>query len=74
MSTFMAKKETVIRNWYVIDATDQVVGRLAVANCEFAARQTQARIYATHRHRRFCHRRQRRKGDVHRQQMGVADL
>ncbi len=31
MSTFMAKKETVIRNWYVIDATDQVVGRLAVA-------------------------------------------
>lgn len=31
MSTFMAKKETVKRNWYVIDATDQVVGRLAVA-------------------------------------------
>src|ERR1051326_243007 len=30
MSTFMAKKETVKRQWYVIDATDQVVGRLAV--------------------------------------------
>jgi large subunit ribosomal protein L13 len=31
MSTFMAKKETVQHKWYVIDATDQVVGRLAVA-------------------------------------------
>ena len=30
MSTFMAKKETVEHQWYVIDATDQVVGRLAV--------------------------------------------
>lgn len=30
MSTFMAKKETVQRRWYVIDATDCVVGRLAV--------------------------------------------
>ncbi|HEY8503366.1 MAG TPA: 50S ribosomal protein L13 [Gemmataceae bacterium] len=30
MSTFMAKKETVRPNWYLIDAADQVVGRLAV--------------------------------------------
>lgn len=30
MSTFMAKPETFERRWYVIDATDQVVGRLAV--------------------------------------------
>ena len=30
MSTFMARPETVTRRWYVIDATDQVVGRLAV--------------------------------------------
>jgi large subunit ribosomal protein L13 len=30
MSTFMAKPETVTRRWFVIDATDQVVGRLAV--------------------------------------------
>jgi large subunit ribosomal protein L13 len=30
MSTFMAKKETAEHNWLVIDATDQVVGRLAV--------------------------------------------
>ncbi len=30
MSTFMAKPETIKRRWLVIDATDQVVGRLAV--------------------------------------------
>ena len=30
MSTFMAKKETIKRQWFVIDAADQVVGRLAV--------------------------------------------
>lgn len=30
MSTYMAKKETVTPQWYVIDATDLVVGRLAV--------------------------------------------
>ena len=31
MSTTLAKKETVVHNWYVIDATDLIVGRLAVA-------------------------------------------
>lgn len=30
MSTFMAKPETISRRWLVIDATDMVVGRLAV--------------------------------------------
>jgi large subunit ribosomal protein L13 len=30
MSTFMAKKETTPHQWYVIDATDVPVGRLAV--------------------------------------------
>lgn len=30
MSTFMAKPATIERRWFVIDATDQVVGRLAV--------------------------------------------
>jgi large subunit ribosomal protein L13 len=30
MSTFMATPETISRRWFVIDATDQVVGRLAV--------------------------------------------
>jgi large subunit ribosomal protein L13 len=30
MTTFMAKPQTFERRWYVIDGTDQVVGRLAV--------------------------------------------
>ena len=30
MSTFMANRSTVNPQWYVVDATDQVVGRLAV--------------------------------------------
>lgn len=30
MSTFMAKKETIERKWYVIDAKDQVLGKVAV--------------------------------------------
>jgi large subunit ribosomal protein L13 len=30
MSSFMAKPATITRRWFVIDATDQVVGRLAV--------------------------------------------
>jgi large subunit ribosomal protein L13 len=28
-STISAKKETVERDWYVIDATDKVLGRLS---------------------------------------------
>ena len=28
-NTFMEKKETVVRNWYVIDATDLPLGRVA---------------------------------------------
>ena len=30
MSTFMANKKTIEQGWFVIDAADQVVGRLAV--------------------------------------------
>ena len=30
MSTYMAKKGKITQRWFVIDATDQVVGRLAV--------------------------------------------
>ncbi len=31
MSTFMAKTETLERKWYVIDATDKPLGKVAVA-------------------------------------------
>ncbi|GAN35283.1 MAG: 50S ribosomal protein L13 [Candidatus Brocadia sp. AMX2] len=28
MNTFMAKKETVKRNWYIVDASDMILGRM----------------------------------------------
>ena len=31
MSTFVAKEQEVVRQWYVVDAADQVLGRLASA-------------------------------------------
>ena len=31
MSTFMQKKETVVRKWYVLDAADKPLGKTAVA-------------------------------------------
>jgi large subunit ribosomal protein L13 len=31
MSTYSAKAETVRRNWYIVDATDKTLGRLATA-------------------------------------------
>jgi large subunit ribosomal protein L13 len=31
MKTFSAKSETVRRDWYVVDATDKILGRLAAA-------------------------------------------
>jgi large subunit ribosomal protein L13 len=31
MKTFSAKSETVQRDWYVVDATDKILGRLATA-------------------------------------------
>jgi large subunit ribosomal protein L13 len=31
MKTYTAKNETVRRNWYVVDATDQTLGRMATA-------------------------------------------
>ena len=30
MKTFMARKEDVTRKWYVIDATDKILGKIAV--------------------------------------------
>lgn len=34
MSTYMAKSEEIERKWYVLDATDQVLGRLATRVAE----------------------------------------
>lgn len=46
-TTTMAKKETVQRDWYVVDATDYVVGRLAAQLAEILMGKKKA-IYTPH--------------------------
>lgn len=47
MSTFMAKKEEIKRNWYVIDATGIPLGRLA-SKVAFILRGKHKPIYTPH--------------------------
>ena len=42
MKTFSAKPDEVTRDWFVVDATDKVLGRLASADRASPARQAQA--------------------------------
>ena len=53
MKTFSAKPLEVKRDWFVVDASDKVLGRLAS--------EAQARIHAARRHGRFYRRDQRRQ-------------
>ena len=45
MSTFMANSATVNPQWFVIDATDQVVGRLAVVIANILRGKTAGQDY-----------------------------
>lgn len=47
MKTTLAKKETVTRDWYVVDATDQILGRLSVRIANVLRGRHQA-IYTPH--------------------------
>ena len=47
MNSFMQKKETVERKWYVIDATDVVLGRLA-SKAAFMLRGKHKATYTPH--------------------------
>ncbi len=56
MSTTMANRATVTPKWYVIDAADQVVGRLAVLlainadKVQFTGRKWEQKEYQTYSH------------------------
>ena len=73
MSSYMAKTDADSKpinfeqQWFVIDATDQVVGRLVTPppSPRSCARQAQAAIYTPSGHRRFHHHHQRGQGAVH---------
>ncbi len=47
MRTYMAKKESIERKWYVIDATDQILGKLAVATAKLLMGKNKP-IYTRH--------------------------
>ena len=52
-ATQSAKAEDVERRWYVVDATDKVLGRLATRVAIDPARQAPPHLHAARRHRRL---------------------
>ena len=68
MKTYSAKPRDFKQDWYVVDGTDKVLGRLAARSSPQAARQAQGDLHAPHGHRRFHRRHQRGKAARDRQQ------
>ena len=66
--------QDVVRRWYVVDATDKVLGRLATRDRHRAARQAPAALHAARRHGRLRDRRERREDQAHRPQARAEDL
>ncbi len=48
MKTYSAKPQDITRDWYVIDANDKVLGRLASGIAASLARQAQTDLHAAH--------------------------
>ena len=74
MKTYSAKPGEITRDWYVVDAEGQTLGRLATQIADRAARQGQAAVHAARRHRRLRRRRQRREDRGHRQEARRQDV
>jgi len=74
MSTFMAKKGQVQQRWYLIDATGQVVGRLAVQIATLLRGKHRPDYTPPRGYRRFCHRHQRGEGPLHWQETRYGNL
>jgi hypothetical protein len=68
--TESVSKEKAEHKWYVVDAENQVVGRLCTHIASRFARQKQAQLYAPRRHGRLCDRDQRRQSALYGQKMG----
>ena len=61
MKTFSAKASEVPRKWWVIDAKNQILGRVAVKAANLLRGKEKIHFHATCRYRRFRHRDQRGK-------------
>lgn len=54
MSTYMPKAAEVERSWYILDAADKPLGRVAANSRSHSERQAQADIRSPLRLRRSC--------------------
>ena len=68
MPTYIPKADEIDRKWFVIDAKDQVLGKLAATAAASPDRQAQADLHALPGHRRPRDRDQRRPGPPDRAQ------
>ena len=71
MKTYMAKPGEVEQKWHVIDATDQVVGRLASRIAVLLMGKHRPHVHAARGYGRLRRRHQRREGEDHRQEVGA---
>ena len=67
MKTFSAKATDVPRKWWIIDAKDQVLGRVAVKAANLLRGKEKTDLHPARRYRRFRDRGQCRKSSPHRQ-------
>lgn len=68
MKTFSAKDSEVQRDWYVIDATDKVLGRVASEVAHRLRGKHKPEFTPHGRYRRFHHRYQRQQAARYRKQ------
>ena len=68
MKTYVATPENRTRDWYVVDAEGQTLGRLATQIADALRGKRKPRVHAALRRRRLRRRRQRREDRRHRRQ------
>ncbi len=74
MKTYVPKQDEIKHDWFVVDASDVVLGRLSTQGGDTAARQAQAVVHPGARHRRLRDHRQRGAGEDDRQQVGGEEV
>ena len=74
MKTYTAKPGEITREWYLVDADGQTLGRLATLIADTLARQAEAAVHPARRHRRLRDRRERREDPRDGQQARPEDV
>ena len=58
MKSFMANPSNIERKWFVVDAADKTLGRMAAEVAKNPSWQTQTDFYSAYGYRRSCNRNQ----------------